>query len=366
MLQSEENSNPLDITEFMPVQSDSDLNLPCTPEGVEDFLSTPAPPTIERVAGLKEGPVVVLGAGGKMGLHLCRMLRRASDAAGTGLRVVAVSRFQTLRDRDSFTSAGIETLSADLSVPEQVSGLPDAAAVFFLAGVKFGTSAAPDLLEKMNVAMPRLVAERYRRSRIVAFSTGCVYPFVDAASAGATEATPTDPVGEYAASCLKREQAFADASRQWGTPVVLIRLNYSVEFRYGVLVDIAEKVKNRQPVDVSTGYVNLIWQPDALNQIIQSLMVAGSPAVPLNITGPAVLRVRDLVRRAGELLDVEPVVTGEEKPTAWLSNADWSHRLFGLPPTSVETMQRWIAAWLLHGGRTWGKPTGFQTRDGKF
>lgn len=350
----------------MSAKSDPVFTLPCTPESVEDFLSIPTQPTVQLVAGLKEGPVVVLGAGGKMGLHLCRMLRQASDAMGTRLRVVAVSRFQTLRDQDSFTSAGIETLSADLSVPEQVAGLPDAPVVFFMAGVKFGTSSAPDLLEKMNVAMPRLVAERYRQSRIVAFSTGCVYPFVDAGSGGATEATPTDPVGEYAASCLKREQAFADASRRWGTTVVLIRLNYSVEFRYGVLVDIAEKVKNRQAVDVSMGYVNLIWQPDALNQIIQSLTVAGSPAVPINITGPAVLRVRDLVYRAGQLFGVEPVLTGEEKPTAWLSNAGWSHRLFGLPPTSVETMQRWIAAWLVQGGETWGKPTGFQTRDGKF
>ncbi len=340
--------------------------LPFAPESVEDFLSIPDAATIQYVAELKEGPVLVLGAGGKMGLHLCRMLRKAADAAGTRLRVIAVSRFRTLRDQDSFASAGIEALSADLSVPEEVAALPDAPVVFFMAGVKFGTSTAPDLLEKMNVAMPRLVAERYRKARIVAFSTGCVYPFVDVESAGASESTPAAPVGEYAVSCLKRERAFEDVSQRWGTPVVLIRLNYSVEFRYGVIVDIAEKVKSGQPIDVSMGYVNVIWQSDALNQIIRSLTVAGSPAVPINITGPAVLRVRDLARRAGELFGVPPVITGEESPTAWLSNAGWSHRLFGQPSVSVETMQQWIAAWLLQGGETWGKPTGFQTRDGKF
>jgi len=349
----------------MTAKNDFQPALPCRPEDADDFLSAPLESTIRLVAGL-QGPVLVLGAGGKMGLHLCRMLQMASVAAGTNLKVIAVSRFSTLRDQDSFTATGIDVVSADLSVPEHVARLPDAPVVFFLAGVKFGTATSPGLLEKMNVAMPRLVAERYRHARIIAFSTGCVYPFVEPASGGARESTPTDPVGEYAKSCLQREQAFVEASKRWGTKVALIRLNYSVEFRYGVLVDIAQKVRNREPVDVSMGYVNLIWQPDALNQIIQTISIAGSPAVPINITGSEILRVRDLAGRAGELLGLEPVVTGVEAPTAWLSNAGWSHQLFGAPKTSVESMQRWIAAWLANDGGTWGKPTGFQTRDGKF
>ncbi len=341
------------------------LALPCRPEEADDFLSVPSESTIALVATM-QGPVVVLGAGGKMGLHLCRMLKRAADAAGSKLKVIAVSRFSTLRDRDSFASAGIETVSADLSIPEEVARLPDAPVVFFLAGVKFGTAADPGLLEKMNVAMPRLVAERYRGARIVAFSTGCVYPFVEPAAGGARESTPASPAGDYAKSCLQRELAFAEVSRRWGTQVVLIRLNYSVEFRYGVLVDIADKVRKNEPIDVSMGYVNLIWQPDALNHIIQSITVASSPAVPMNITGAEVLRVRDLAHRAGELLGVQANVTGQETATAWLSDASWSHRLFGAPPIPVETMQRWIAAWLTNDGATWGKPTGFQKRDGKF
>lgn len=339
--------------------------LPCRPDEADDFLSVPSEKTIGFVAKL-QGPVVVLGAGGKMGLHLCRMLKRAAGAAGSDLKVIAVSRFSTLRDRDSFSDAGVDVISADLSVPEEVARLPDAPIVFFLAGVKFGTASDPGLLEKMNVAMPRLVAERYRNACIVAFSTGCVYPFMDPASGGASESTPVNPAGDYAKSCLQRELAFVDASARWGTKVVLIRLNYSVEFRYGVLVDIADKVRRHEPIDVSMGYVNLIWQPDALNHIIQSYSVASSPAVPLNITGAEVLRVRDLAQRAGELLGAQPVLTGKEAPTAWLSNASWSHRLFGVPPTPIETMQRWIAAWLKSDGGTWGKPTGFEKRDGKF
>jgi len=341
------------------------VELPCAPGEIESFLSLPNAATTQLVRTFR-GPVVVLGAGGKMGLHLCLMLRRAADATGHDLRVIAISRFRTLRDRESFADAGIETISADLSVPAELDRLPDAPLVFFLAGVKFGTSTSPELLEKMNVAMPRLVAARYRSSKIVAFSTGCVYPFVDVTSRGASESTPAEPVGEYALSCLKREQAFVDGARLFGTAVTLIRLNYSVELRYGVLVDIAIRVPRRQPIDVSMGHVNLIWQPDALNHVIQAVAIAAAPAVPINIAGPSVLRVRDLAERAGQIAGIEPVMAGEEKPTAWLSDAAWSHRLFGAPPTSVETMQLWVAAWLASGGETWGKPTGFETRDGKF
>lgn len=339
--------------------------LPCRPDRVEEFLSQPGPAVMAAVARLT-GTALVLGAGGKMGLHLSLMLHRAAQLTGSRLRVIAVSRFQALRDRESFTAAGVETIACDLSQPAQVRALPDAGTVFFLAGVKFGTGSSPALLEQMNVVMPRLVAERFRAARIVAFSTGCVYPFVEVTSAGATEATPVAPVGAYASSCLRREEAFAAVARAARTPVTLIRLNYAVEFRYGVLVDIATKVFCRQPVDVTMGHVNVIWQPDALAHIVQSLEIAGSPAVPLNITGPAVLSVRQLARGFGELFEIEPLIEGQEAPTAWLNDPSHSHRLFGAPPTSLESMMTWIAAWLQTGGTTWGKPTGFEKRDGKF
>lgn len=339
--------------------------LPCDPRDVDDFLSRPPSAVVHSVEELR-GPVLVLGAGGKMGLHLCAMLAEAGRLSGRRLRVVAVSRFRTLRDRESFHARGIETMAADLSVAEEVARLPDAPTVFFLAGVKFGTTDAPELLETMNVTVPRLVAERYRESRIVAFSTGCIYPFVTPASVGATEATPPAPVGAYAESCLRREDAFVEAARRFGTKVVLVRLNYAVEFRYGVLVDIATAILQRQPIDVTTGYVNVIWQNDAVAQIIRAHVLAGNPPVPVNITGAEVHRVRDIAARFGALFGVPPLCSGEESATAWLSDASWSHRIFGPPPTTLETMERWIAAWLAKGESTWGKPTGFGNRDGKF
>jgi nucleoside-diphosphate-sugar epimerase len=340
-------------------------DLPCSPGEVDDFLSRPRAGAIAAVARLP-GPVIVLGAGGKMGLHLCLMIRKAADALHREIKIIAVSRFKTLRDRECFTAANIETLECDLSVANEVAHLPEAATVFFLAGVKFGTSESPDLLEKMNVIMPRLVAERYKHARIVAFSTGCVYPFVAPESGGATEATATGPVGAYAESCLQREQAFVEIARREQTKVALIRLNYSVEFRYGVLVDIAVNVLGRKKTDVTMGYVNLIWQSDAVSHIIQAHAVVDSPAVPVNITGAGAHRIRDLAEYFGKILGIKPIFTGTEMPATWLSNPAWAHQRFGLPDVDLETMQLWIAAWLTSVGTTWGKPTGFEKSDGKF
>lgn len=339
--------------------------LPCPPEQVDDFLSQPGEALVSSLAQYP-GPIHVLGAGGKMGLHLSVMLRRALDRSGRRDAVTAVSRFQTLRDRAAFEERGIATLACDLTDAAAVAALPEAPIVFFLAGVKFGTASAPDLLRTFNVEMPRLVAKRFRRSRIAAFSSGCVYPFVDRASGGATEATPPAPVGDYAASCLAREEAFSAVSSEHGTKVALIRLNYSVEFRYGLLVDIAQKVLSSEPVDVTTGYFNVIWQRDAVEQVIRSLEVAGSPAVPINITGPQTLSVRAIAQRFGEIMQRPVTIRGTEADTAWLNNAAWSHRKFGEPPTSIEDMMHWIAEWLRQGGETWGKPTGFAERSGRF
>ncbi len=309
---------------------------------------------------------MILGAGGKMGLHVSRMAHEAIRRSGAPASVIAVSRFKTLRDRAAFEEAGITTLACDLSDAHPLAQLPDADLVFFLAGVKFGTANDPDLLHQMNVVVPRLVAQRYPCVPIVAFSTGCVYPFVPVESRGASEQTPPAPVGDYAISCRGREEEFMAASRGAGTPVVLIRLNYAVEFRYGVLVDIAARVHSGTPIDVTTGHVNVIWQRDAVEQILRASSVAASPAIPLNITGAGTHSVRAIAEDFGRLFGVAPTFTGTESPTAWLNDASESHRLFGPPPTSLAAMQAWIAAWLQNEGGTWGKPTGFEQRNGKF
>lgn len=348
------------------VDRDVALRLPCAPDKIDDFLSEPSP-AVQETLSRHPGPMLVLGAGGKIGLHLCAMIRRAFDAAGRKDPVIAVSRFSTLRDRDEFENRGITTLACDLADEAALAKMPDAPTVFFLAGVKFGTSAASDLLRKMNVEMPRLVAARYAAARIVAFSTGCVYPFVRPETGGASERTPVDAApSAYAASCIERERAFAEVSASRGTPVALIRLNYAVEFRYGLLLDIAQKVLEGRPVDVEMGHVNVIWQRDAVDHSIRALDIAASPAVPVNVTGREILSVRTLAQRFGELLGRPAIVTGTEAETAWLNDARWSHERFGAPRTTLDEMMNWTAAWLQGSGQTWGKPTGFERRDGRF
>lgn len=339
--------------------------LPCPPEQIDDFLSQARPEVVDVIARTP-GPLMVLGAGGKMGLHLSLMLRKALTAIGRPDNVYAVSRFSDAGARAAFESRGVRTLGCDLRDRTALAALPEAPTVFYLAGVKFGTAGDRQLLEAANVTMPRMVAERFRRSRIVAYSTGCVYPFVSPASGGASESTPLGPVGDYAASCVGREQAFAEAASRFATEVVLIRLNYAVEFRYGTLVDIASRVWHDLPIDVSMGHLNAIWQSDALAYSILALTLAGSPAMPLNVTGPETLSVRALAERFGELLDRRPQIVGQEADTAWLNDARFSFRRFGLPPTRLDEMMAWIAEWQRRGLPTLGKPTGFDRRDGQF
>lgn len=340
---------------------------PATDASLDEFMSRPTPGVLEAV-GRTEGDLAVLGAGGKMGFHLAWMLQRAVEALGQSDRrtVTAVSRFGPGGARRRFEERGIAAIPADLSEAGPLAALPDFPNVFFLAGVKFGTAHEPGLLERFNVEMPRLVAERFAGSGIVALSTGCVYSFVAPETGGSNEGDATEPVGAYAVSCLGRERAFREAAAARGTRSALIRLNYAIDLRYGVLVDIAGKVLAGEPVDVSMGYVNVIWQGDALAHIVQALPRAAAPPWVLNVTGPETLRVRELAARFGARFGKTPAIVGEERPTAWLNDASQSHRLFGRPAVRVEEMIDWIATWLEEGGGTLGKPTHFETRDGQY
>lgn len=340
--------------------------LPCDAGGVDEFLSVPSADAT-RAAAAFEGPVAVLGAGGKMGLHMAAMLRRALDGAGRrDVPVVAVSRFGSPESRESFTRFGVETMSADLLDDAALSALPDFRTIYFMAGIKFGTSEQPDALRRFNEEMPAKVAARFPTARIAAFSTGCVYPFVTPESGGSREEDATGPTGDYAVSCLSREMAFVAASARHGTPVVLIRLNYAVEFRYGVLVDIAQRVMAGEPLDVTMGYVNVIWQRDAVEHILCSVGLAASPASVLNVAGRPIVAVRELARRFGKIFGRDPVITGSEAPTAWLNNPEKAYSLYGDPQVSLDQAIEWTAVWLKSGGATLGKPTKFERRDGKF
>jgi len=333
---------------------------------LEEVLSRPDAAVLEAVCELR-GDFVVLGAGGKMGPTLCRMLRRALDATGgERRRVVAVSRFQAGSAAEALQQQGIETRSCDLLDRESVARLPEVENVIFMAGQKFGTSGQPEQTWAMNVLVPAIVAERYRGSRIVVFSTGCVYPLMPVTGRGACEDDPLTPPGEYASSCVGRERMFGYVAERYGTRVLQFRLCYAIDLRYGVLLDVATRVASGQPVDVSMGWVQVIWQADACSRAIRGLQHAASPAVALNVTGMGRISVRELAQRFGERLGCAVQYSGTESATAWLWDAGRSYDLFGEPLVSLEEMIEATVAWVQGGGRTLNKPTHFEVRDGNY
>jgi nucleoside-diphosphate-sugar epimerase len=332
---------------------------------LEDELSTPGEDLV-REFSILEGPLIVLGAGGKMGPTLTRMARRALAASGAAADVIAVSRFSNAETRERLVDHGIQTISCDLLDFDAVRSLPDAANVIYMPAMKFGSTEDQSSTWAMNAFLPGLVAERYQKSRIVVFSSGNIYPFTSVESGGATEETPVGPVGEYAQSVLGRERVFEYFSNTKGTPVIMFRLNYAVELRYGVLVDIALKLRNGEPIDVTMGHCNIIWQRDANEIALRCLMHASSPPSILNVTCDAILSIRDLATQVGKRMNLEPHFTGNEADTALISNTAKSINLFGKTPTPLDTMIDRVAHWIAIGAETINKPTKFNVRDGKF
>ena len=330
-------------------------------EALDDELSEPGP-ALRASLGRLVGDVVVLGAGGKMGPTLVRLLVRGLGESG---RITAVSRFSDARARRSIEATGARTLSVDLLDPDQVARLPDAASVIYMAGQKFGTTGQEARTWAVNALAPGLAAHRYRAARIVTFSTGNVYPLWPADSDGPSETDPVAPIGEYAQSALARERILTDLSARYGTPMAILRLNYATEPRYGVLRDIAERVRTGQPVDVRMGWVNLIWQADANAAALMALEHTATPPLVLNLTGPRV-SVRDVAGRFGRRWGTTPVFTGTEAPTALLSNPSRAWSLFGPPPTGLEAQIDRIGRWIEGGGSTLGRPTHFEEREGRF
>jgi nucleoside-diphosphate-sugar epimerase len=332
---------------------------------LEERLSRPSAADVEFMREL-EGDLLILGVAGKMGPSLARRARRAADEAGLRKRIVGVARFSNPRVREELEAAGVETICADLLDEEQLQALPELPNVIYMAARKFGTTGNEYLTWALNTYLPGRVGERFRRSRIVAFSSGNVYPLVPIAHGGPTEATPPDPVGEYAQSVLGRERMFEYFSARYGTPVTLLRLNYAIDLRYGVLVDIALKVYQRQPVNLAMGQVNVIWQGDANSVALRAFRLCQSPPAVLNVTGPETVSVRSLAWKFARRFGVEPIFDGTEAPTALLSDASLCHRLFGYPEVTLEQMIEWVAEWIRAGGVLWNKPTHFEVRDGRF
>ncbi len=332
---------------------------------LEDRLSLPTVGVVETMQRL-DGDILILGIGGKMGPTLGKMAKRASDLAGATRRVIGVSRFSTGDVQDELHAGGIETLQCDLLDPAALDALPDAPNVVYMAGMKFGTTGQESFTWAMNAHLPGLVCQRFRDSRIVAFSTGNVYPLVPVTGGGSLEGDPVAPVGEYAMSCLGRERIFEHYSRTLNTPVALIRLSYAVEMRYGVLVDIAAHVMREEPIDLTMGNLVAIWQRDANAMALQSFDHVDTPPFVVNVTGPEILSVRQIASEFGRLLNRRITFTGTESGVAMISNAGLAHRLFGYPRTTIAEVVRWAADWVARGGETLGKPTHFETVDGKF
>lgn len=342
-------------------------NAPGSEAELDELLSTPRDTTVAALRQIP-GDIIVLGAGGKMGPTLARMAARAARLAdgSDSRRVIAVSRFGSHGVRDTLARHGVETISADLLDAADVARLPDAANVIYMAGQKFGTSDAPARTWMMNVVVPARCAERFAQSRIVVFSTGNVYPLMPVGSGGATESTEPRPVGEYAASCLGRERVFEHYATSRGTRVAILRLNYAIDLRYGVLTDLATQIRDGTPVPLAMGHVNVIWQGDANRIAIELLARASVPPFVLNVTGAATLSVRSLATHLGERLGVAPRFAGSEAPDALLSNTARMRQHFAPPEVPLEHMLDWVAEWVRANRPLLGKPTHFEARDGTF
>ncbi|CAD5256856.1 MULTISPECIES: NAD(P)-dependent oxidoreductase [unclassified Imperialibacter] len=328
-------------------------------------LLKPSEALISEISALT-GDILILGAGGKMGPTLALLAKQAVDQAGLKKRIIGVSRFSEPGLQARLHQNGIETITADLLDENQLQALPEVPNVLYLAGTKFGTTGNESFTWAMNTYLPGRVAEKFKKSRIVVFSTGNVYPFVPVVSGGATESLPPEPIGEYGQSCLGRERIFQYFAAKNNTPILIYRLNYANDVSYGVLLEIAKSVKESKPIDLAMGTVTVIWQGDANEIALRALHHCATPAKILNVTGPEIVSVRWLAEEFGKILGIAPQFINEEQSTSLLSNAAESFRLFGYPKVSLKQMMEAILEWYSAGGEILNKPTHFSERKGKF
>jgi nucleoside-diphosphate-sugar epimerase len=328
-------------------------------------LLQPSDALVSDIAGL-DGDFLILGVGGKMGPALARLTKQAIDQAGVNKKIIGVARFSEAGLHDELQKQGIETYQADLLDDHQLQSLPDAENVLYLAGTKFGTTGKESLTWAMNTYLPGRVAQKYKNSRIVVFSTGNVYPLTPVLSGGADENRLPEPVGEYAQSCLGRERLFQYYSSKYNTPLLIYRLNYANDVTYGVLLEIARSVKEKKPIDLSMGHVNVIWQGDANEMALRAFRHCAVPSKVLNIAGPETLSVRWLAGQFGKMFGQSPEFLNQEQDTALLSNAAEAYGLFGYPKVPLKTMMELLVKWINEGGKIINKPTHFQERKGQF
>lgn len=336
-----------------------------TEDDLLEWMTRPSPALVEFIPRLRS-PLVLLGAGGKMGPTLAVLAKRAAREAGVDLDVVAVSRFSDASLPTWLKSQGVHPESVDLLDRAAYGRLPDSENVIYLVGLKFGTDRDPSATWAANTVIPTLAAERYAQTRWSILSTGNVYPLSEIESGGLKEDHPMTPLGEYPNAAVARERVFEFFSRRGGQPMVALRLSYAIDLRYGVLTDLAGKIRRQDPIDVTNGYFNCIWQGDANEMVIRALGLAEAPLRAVNLTGPATYRVRDVAERLGKVMGIAPIIQGQESSTALLSNVDLMRRELGEPATSMDQMIGWVGQWVRAGGRTYNRPTHFEVRDGRY
>ncbi len=344
------------------------MNIPdiiSSEEQLDTFLAEPYPETVKMMRNLK-GDIMILGVAGKMGPSLARLASNATNEAGIDRSIFGVSRFSNSGVQDQLESWGVETIQCDLANYGELAALPDAENVIFMAGKKFGSVGSEPETWLLNTLVPGYVAKRFQKSRIVVFSTGCVYDLVSRETGGSKESDPPGPIGEYANSCLGRERIFEYLSGQSNTPGLLFRLNYAIDLRYGVLLDIAQSVYENREIDITVDDVNIIWQGDANNRALLSLAHTSVPPAVLNVTGPEIISVTKVAREFGRIFNKDVRLSGTPINRSYLSNASQSIRLFGEPRISVDRMVHWTAEWIRCGGYVYGKPTMFQITDGNY
>ena len=336
-----------------------------TEEKLNEMLTAPSDKLVADIAKIK-GDIMVLGAGGKMGPTLCLLAANAIKKAGIEKKVIAVSRFSDPIALKLLHDNGIVTISADLLDNDALNALPEVENVIYMAGRKFGTDGQEYLTWAMNSTLPAFVANKFKKSNIVVFSSGNIYPIVPLSSGGCTEDDRVSPIGEYAMSCLARERAFEYAAKAYGTKVFIYRLNFAVDLRYGVLYDVAKKIMDGTPISLSTPCFNFIWQGSANEIAIRGLLYAEAPAKKMNVTGPETVSIKYAAKKLGALLGKEPIFENEEGNNAYLNNAGAAMEIFGYPEVSAETLIKWQAEYILDGGRVIDKPTHFEERKGSY
>lgn len=336
-----------------------------TIEELEDQLSLPSEDLIRDFQQI-EGDIMILGVGGKMGPSLAKLAVRAIQKSGIDRQVIGVSRFSDVEMKSDLEQNGVKTITADLLVEEDLQKLPEVPNIIYMVGKKFGTNGNEHLTWAMNAYLPGRVAEKFKHSKIVVFSSGNIYPFMSYGSGGATEAVSPSPIGEYAQSTLGRERIFEHFSHRHQIPMLIYRLNYAVEMRYGNVLEIAKAVKNQQPIDLRNGHMNVIWQGDANAIALRSLLHCTYPPKLLNVTGPETISIRWLAEEFGRRFGLTPVFENSEEETTLLNNAAYAHKQFGYPSISLSQIIDWTEEWVNADGKTINKPTHFQVRSGKF